>query len=338
MVHRGGDAGTPWWGEINMATSTLPSQGSHGGEKSTWLHQPCLLGVPMVGRNQHGYITLAFSGFPWWGEINMATSPLPSQGSHGGEKSTWLHQPCLLRVPMVGRNQHGYITPAFSGFPWWGEINMATSPLPSQGSHGGEKSTWLHHPCLLRVPMVGRNQYGYITPAFSGFPWWGEINMATSPLPSQGSHGGEKSTWLHHPCLLRVPMVGRNQHGYINPAFSGFPWWGEINMATSPLPSRGSHGGEKSIWLHQPCLLRVPMVGRNQYGYITPAFSGFPWWGEINMATSTLPSQGSHGGEKSIWLHQPCLLRVPMVGRNQYGYITPAFSGFPWWGEINMAT
>ena len=39
-----------------------------------------------------------------------------------------------------------------------------------------------------------RNQYGYITPAFLGSPWWGEINMATSPLPSRGPHGGEKST------------------------------------------------------------------------------------------------------------------------------------------------
>ena len=41
-------------------------------------------------------------------------------------------------------------------------------------------------------------------------------------------------------------------------------------------------------------------VGRNQYGYIT------------------LPSRGPHSGEKSIWLHQSCLLRVPMVGRLQY--------------------
>ena len=24
----------------------------------------------------------------------------------------------------------------------------------------------LHHPCLLRVPMVGKDQYGYITPTF----------------------------------------------------------------------------------------------------------------------------------------------------------------------------
>ena len=37
---------------------------------------------------------------------------------------------------------------------------MATSPLPSQGPHSGEKSIWLHHPCLLGVPIVGRVQYG----------------------------------------------------------------------------------------------------------------------------------------------------------------------------------
>ena len=43
------------------------------------------------------------------------------------------------------------------------------------------------------------NQYSYITPAFSGSPWWGEINMATSPLPSWGPHCGEKLIWLHNP-------------------------------------------------------------------------------------------------------------------------------------------
>ena len=64
---------------------------------------------------------------------------------------------------------------------------------------------------VTRGPMVGRNQYGYITPAFSGSPWRGEINMATSPLPSRGPHGGEKSIRLHHPCLLGLPIVGRDQ-------------------------------------------------------------------------------------------------------------------------------
>ena len=82
--------------------------------------------------------------------------------------------------------QHGYITPAISGAHLWAE--------------------WLHHPCLLGVPIVGRNQYGYITRAFSGSPSWGEFNMATSPLPS------------------RVPLVGRDQYGYITRAFSGSPY------------------------------------------------------------------------------------------------------------------
>ena len=313
-----------------MAASPLPSRGPHGKERAIWLHHPCLLGVPVVGREQYGCINPAFLGSPWWGESNMATSPLPSRGPHGKERAIWLHHPCLLGVPMVGREQYGYITPAFSGSPWWGESNMAASPLPSQAPHGGERAIWLHHPCLLGVPMVGREQYGYITPAFSGSPWWGESNMATSPLPSRGPHGKERAIWLHHPCLLGVPMVGREQYGYITPAFSGSPWWGESNMATSPLPSRGPHGKERAIWLHHPCLLGVPMVGREQYGYITPAFSGSPWWGESNMATSPLPSQGPHGGERAIWLHHPCLLGVPMVGREQYGYTTPAFSGSPW--------
>ena len=48
----------------------------------------------------------------------------------------------------------------------------------------------------------------YITPAFSGSPWWGEINMATLPLLSWGLHGGEKSTL-------------------------GSPWWGEMNLVKS---------------------------------------------------------------------------------------------------------
>ena len=74
---------------------------------------------------------------------------------HGGEKSIW------------------HITLAFSGSPWWGEINMA------------------HHPCLLGVPMLGRDQYGYITLAFLGFPWWGEINLLRS-----GCGGNEQKKWM----------------------------------------------------------------------------------------------------------------------------------------------
>ena len=42
----------------------------------------------------------------------------------------------------------------------------------------------LPHACKQEL-----NQYGYITPVFSG-----SLDMATSPLPSQGPHGWERST------------------------------------------------------------------------------------------------------------------------------------------------
>ena len=150
--------GSPWQGEIKVATSPLPSRGPHGGEKLQWLYQPhpCLLRVPMVGRNQNGYITSAFSGSLWREEIKVGTSHLPPRGLHG-EKSKWIHHPYLLGVPMAGRSQNGYITLAFLRSPRRAKIKMATSPLPP---HGGGKSKWLHQPCLLGVPMVGIIQLG----------------------------------------------------------------------------------------------------------------------------------------------------------------------------------
>ena len=65
------------------------------------------------------------------------------------------------------------------------DFAMVMSPQAASGldgvsasRHKNEVQTQysLHHPYLLGVPMVGRNQYGYITPTFLG------------------SHGGEKST------------------------------------------------------------------------------------------------------------------------------------------------
>ena len=35
--------------------------------------------------------------------------------------------------------------------------------------------------------------------------------------------------------------------------------------------------------------------GRNQYGYITPAFSGFTWWGEIKLVRT-----GCGGNEQKM--------------------------------------
>ena len=42
----------------------------------------------------------------------------------------------------------------------------------------------------LSFNMVGRNQYGYITPAFSGAPWWGKINLQRS-----GCGANEQKKW-----------------------------------------------------------------------------------------------------------------------------------------------
>ena len=42
---------------------------------------------------------------------------------------------------------------------------------------------------------------------------------------------------------------------------------------------------------------------KNQYGSITCAFGGSPWWRVINMVV--LPSWDPHSGEESIWLHNP---------------------------------
>ena len=79
----------------------------------------------------------------------------------------------------------------------------------------------LHEPCLEGVPIVGRNQYGYITLAFIGSPWWGEFHRATSALPCWGAHSGETSIRIHHPWFPGAPIVGGNRYGYINPTLSG---------------------------------------------------------------------------------------------------------------------
>ena len=69
------------------------------------------------------------------------------------------------------------------------DFAMVLSPQAASGldgvsasRHKNEAQTQysLHHPYLLGVPMVGRDQYGYITPTFLGSPWWGEINLVRS--------------------------------------------------------------------------------------------------------------------------------------------------------------
>ena len=43
----------------------------------------------------------------------------------------------------------------------------------------------------------------------------------------------------------------------------------------------------------------------------------------------TIPGEGNAA-------HAVRSFGVPIVGRVEYGYITPAFSGSQWWGEFNM--
>ena len=330
--------GPPKWGGIKLATSPLPSRGPRNGEDSNRIHHLCLLGVPKMGRNQIACITLAFLGSPKWGSIKLATPAVRSRGPHNGEESDRIHHLCLLGVPKEGRNQIGYITFAFLGSPKWGGIKLPTSPLSSRGPQNGEESNCLHHPCLLGGPETGRKQIGYITFAFLGSPKWGGIKLATSPLPSRGPQNGEESNRLHQPCVLRGPEMGRNQKGYITFAFLGTPKWGGIQLATSAVPSRGPQSGEESNCRHQLCVLRGPEMGRNQIGYIIFAFLGAPKWGGIKLPASPLPSWGPQNGEESNWLHQPCVLRGPEMGRNQIGYITFAFLESPKWGGIKLAT
>ena len=88
-----------------------------------------------------------------------------------------------------------------------------------------------------------------------------------------------------------------------------------IPTLTPDLPSPRRAPQVNQDWTANLRLLRVPMVGRYQYGYITPAFSRSPWWGGINMAASLTPAWGPHGGERSILVHDPCLLEVVLLGK-----------------------
>ena len=264
-------------------------------------------------------------------------SPLPSRGSpplqRRGAKSEvahlwakWLRHPCRLGDPH--RCRAGV---KIRSGPLVGKV--ATSPLPSRGSpplqSGGQNQ---------KRPTCG--QSGYVTPAVSGIP-----TAAERGAKSEVAHLW--ATWLCHPCRLGDPHDFR-AGGKIR---SG-PLVG--NVATSPLPSRGSpplqSGGQIQKW--RTC---------GQSGYVTPAVSGIPTASERGaksevahlwakrlchpcrlgdphrfraggktrsgplvgkVATSPLPSRGSpplqSGGQNQKW---------PTYG--QSGYVTPAVSGIP---------
>ena len=267
-----------------------------------WLRHPCRLGDPHRFRAD-GKIK---SG-PLVGKV--ATPPLPSRGSpplqSGWENQKW---------PTCG--QSGYVTPAVSGIPtavergaksemahlWakWlchpcrlGDAHrcragskirsgplvgkVATSPLPSRGCPplqiGGQNQKW---------PTYG--QSGYVTPAVSGMPTAAERGGGGSGLAHLLANR------LRHPCRLGV-FDRYTAGGKIR---SGPPMG---NVATSPLPSRGSpllqSGGQNQKW---------PTYG--QSGYVTPAISGIP----------TASKRGEKSEVAHLWansLRHPCRLGDP---------------------------
>ena len=80
------------------------------------------------------------------------------------------------------------------------DFAMVMSPQAASGLDGvsasrhkyeAQTQCWLQHPCLLGFRMVGRNEYGYITPAFLGSPWWGEINLVRSGCGGNEEKMGE---------------------------------------------------------------------------------------------------------------------------------------------------
>ena len=326
--------------EGKVATSPLPYRGSpplqSGGKNQKW-----------PTSRQNGYLTHAESGIPTASERGAK-----SEVAHKWAK--WLRHPCHVGDPHRFR-AGGKIR---SG-PQVGK--MATSPLPYRGSpplqSGGQNQKW---------PTSG--QSGCLTSAVSGIPTASErgaksevahkwakwlLTPSGSGIPNASERGAKSEVahkwakWLPHPCRIGDPHRFR-AGGKIR---SG-PQVG--NMATSPLPYRGStplqSGGQNQKW---------PTSG--QSGYLTPAVSGIPtalergaksevahkWakWlphpcrigdphrfragGKIRsgpqvgkVATAPLPYRGSpplqSGGQNQKW---------PTSG--QSGYLTPAVSGIP---------
>ena len=103
-----------------------------------------------------------------------------------------------------------------------------------------------------------------------------------------GAQKGVKSEGLCNPCLLKGPIV----QIFSTPVYFSFPM--DVSCPCGSFQPHGACSGV--IWLQCACLLRDPMAGRNEYIYINPAFSGSPYWGEINMATQTLAHRGPRNG------------------------------------------
>ena len=279
-----------------MATKQWPSWSPQRVAESKWLVYPCLLGVPNLGRKQIGCKTVAFSESPKGQAVKLATSPLPSRGPLCGKESKWLHHPCLLGVPKLGKDQSGCIALYLLGVTNMGgnqsgsiavafldpqreeESKGAAPPLPSCGPLGGGLSKWLYHLCT----SWGSRQLG-------------GIKGTTFPVPADGSQGVEGAKWLHDRGLPEngvgscntkemggvihatstLPCLGPSDHrSYIIVASSTSRKGGEGNMATQRGHSLGPQSGEESRWLHHQAFSKIPRLGISKRRYHTLAFSG----------------------------------------------------------------
>ena len=291
-------------GYVTPAVSGIPTAAERGRKSEVahlwakWLRHPCRL------RDPHRFTAGGkIRSGPLVGKV--ATSPLPSRGSpplqSGGQnRAKWLRNPCRLADPHRFR-AGGEIR---SG-PLVGKV--ATQPLPSRGSpplqSRGAKSEvahlwarWLRHPCYFGDPhrfRAGRGnqkwptcgQSGYVTPAVSGIP-----SAVERVAKKEVAHLWAR--WLRHPYRLGDPHRFR-AGGEIR---SG-PLVG--NVATSPLPSRGSpllqNGGQNQRW---------PTCG--QGGYVTPAVSGIP----------TAAERGGKSEVAHLWATQGTPLRALCIARH----------------------
>ena len=137
----------PHFGRAAFNTTTL----SQRGENSKWLHKTGLLCVLVVGSNQIGYITAAFSRPQKWGGIEMARFPPPSwQPKMGRNQNGYITS--LFEVPKMGRRQSG--CNAFSGSLNWQTI-MTPYQMAFENPQYWGKSNWLHNRYPLTFATMG---------------------------------------------------------------------------------------------------------------------------------------------------------------------------------------
>ena len=177
----------------------------------------------------------------------MATSPLPSPGR------------------IIG--QHSYVSLAFSVPEKGTTLEVATSPLPSQGPKSGRNCCVTPH--SRGVPTKWDTiRTGHISRAISGAHDWAEL--LCNPCVLWGPwKWGQHPKWLHEPCLLRAQNWAELLH-----------YWCMRSVASSSAYSRACTlcwcmrcvswlvVGVLYVWF-----ARVPC----EYGVLMCRMCGMPW-------------------------------------------------------------